>query len=833
LNAFETISAAAQKVGYRQEALVRNYAFADVLTATATTRCVELAAFTQTPPSYRSAALAVVTSDDQSGLDARELVQQYRALGAPLLFVVAGDAVTLWQVRGGTPPRILERLTISELPALFERNSDAWRPDAIHRAKSIGAVETGYQLDFVDAGLLPAIESELHVKLDRLLVDALAAATNARRSGDGVDTRLIFRMVFRLLAAKVLQDRHSSWAKKWNPDDLPSVLQNIESYYSLDKMPILGQQQLPLAANAVWDTLRNGISFSNISADDLAFVYENTLITPETRKLFGTHSTPRQVAEYIVQRLELHHHKPESLRIYEPFAGAGIFLVSALRHLRDLLPVTLTDQQRHEFLTARISGGEIEPFACEVAKLSLILADYPNHNGWKIEELDLFEGDLLKERLRSNNVILCNPPFESFSKKEKADYKIAQTVNSKPMAVLDAALDAHPLCLGFVLPRPFIVEGQFIEQRKRIEKLYENVEIVELPDRIFNASTIEAALLIARNKRKINSSKITLRSTEIFDRDRLRFLKRGDVTAQRQVLRDVDDNLGDLWIPPLSELWHYLCDYPKLNSIFDIHLGARWKYDQALAVSPVKKKGFVPGLFNAEDVRQFFIPKLSFIDLDPAHLTHALGRDWLSPKIIANAVRLSRGPWKLAATVDRQGLGFSQQLLGLWPKSTDIALEDYAAVLNSPIANAFLSTRYPAHRFRIASFGELPVPPSLPGRTREFVLEYMELASSSEIFQNREKHLIELLDAIDAAVLDAYDLPLRLERELLNLLHDVKRPVAHPWTNWDERHSMPGLHLGEKLAGRYQPYGGWVVKVFDALPEEEASVLRIFGNGDS
>ena len=33
---------------------------------------------------------------------------------------------------------------------------------------------------------------------------------------------------------------------------------------------------------------------------------------------------------------------------------------------------------------------EAEAFACEVAGYSLILADYPNPNGWQIEKADVF-----------------------------------------------------------------------------------------------------------------------------------------------------------------------------------------------------------------------------------------------------------------------------------------------------------------------------------------------------------------------------------------------------------------------------------------------------------
>src|SRR3546814_3398135 len=102
----------------------------------------------------------------------------------------------------------------------------------MHRAKSIGAIDRNYQLVFVDLGLLPAIEGEIHLKLDRLWVDTLTAASNAQR-GKAPETRLLFRVVFRLLAAKVLQDRHHPYAQGWDAADLASILSAIESYYSL------------------------------------------------------------------------------------------------------------------------------------------------------------------------------------------------------------------------------------------------------------------------------------------------------------------------------------------------------------------------------------------------------------------------------------------------------------------------------------------------------------------------------------------------------------------------------------------------------------------------
>ncbi|MGO9171127.1 MAG: N-6 DNA methylase [Rhodomicrobium sp.] len=828
MNAIDIIAKAARSTGYRHEAIVHNYSFADVLVSANTTRKVSLAAFTQTPPSYRSAALAAVSAG--SG-DALELVNAHRALGAPLLFVIEGDQVTLWQVRGQAPPRMLERLPVDDVPALFERYKSAWHPDAIHRAKSIGAIDRNYQLDFVDVGLMPAVEGEINLKLDRLLVDALTAASEAQKE-KVPDTRLLFRVVFRLLAAKVLQDRHHPYAQGWDPTDLSSVLRAIESYYALPSVPIRAQN-IPDAFSTAWDHLQRGISFANISSDNLAFVYENTLVTPEARKHFGTHSTPRQLAEYAVSRLELHRYKPEDLWIYEPFAGAGTFLVSALRHVRDLLPVSWSDQKRHDFLVGRLSGDEIDSFACEVATLSLILADYPNQNGWHVAESDLFEDGVLQRRMGSNNVILCNPPFEAFTELERTKYAIARQCYSKPAAVMTAALDAHPLALAFVLPRPFILDQQFSEQRRKVEQLYGDVELVELPDRIFGASTIESTLLIAREPRPPAPSFIRLRSTEVADRGRIAFLKTGEITSQRESTRPVEvPPTGDLWIPPLQALWEYVRSLPRLDAYFDIHRGIEWKSGQDEAWSDQPHAGYRQGLHTARGTRQYVTPDPVWLDCRPERLLYkAIDLPWDRPKLVVNAARLSRGPWRIAASLDKNGLVCSQQFFGLWPCKplSDIQLLTFEAILNGPLANAFLAVKSPARGIRLQNLSKLPVPSSLPSQAGEMVLEYLRLLGQYAALDQDAEQLQALLTQIDAAVLGSFDLPTRLERQLLEFFSGADRPVVHPWRHWNTTHSTPGLTLSEKVSGRYQPYGSWIQKVFQPLPSNEATLLRTYG----
>lgn len=56
-------------LGYPAEALLSDYSFADVLSPAGETRQVALAAFTQTPPSYRTAAFGVVEAKSGSVIE--------------------------------------------------------------------------------------------------------------------------------------------------------------------------------------------------------------------------------------------------------------------------------------------------------------------------------------------------------------------------------------------------------------------------------------------------------------------------------------------------------------------------------------------------------------------------------------------------------------------------------------------------------------------------------------------------------------------------------------------------------------------------------------------
>ncbi len=760
-------------LGYRDDAVRREYAYSDVWVASGGTRSVPMVAFTQTPPSYRSAAFAVAEGTASS---AQALVDSHRALGAPLFFVIEGDEVSSWQVYARQAPRLLDRFPVDLLPETFRLHRDEWTPDVIHRAKSIGRVDTNYQRDFVDIGLIPAIEGEIHTKLDRLIREAVA---DVRQVSDGQTMRLLFRGVFRLLAAKILTDRQSARAQSWDADNVADVLSAMGEYYALGKDTQIWPAHTLALLDPVWRAFRAGFSVANISADDLAYVYESTLVTPQARARFGTHSTPRHVADYILDRFRLWEFGAQPLNVYEPFAGAGVFLGSALRQMRDGLPHDWSDEQRHDLLIRHIGGAEIDPFACEVAKLSLILADYPNANGWKIEEKDLLAKGALSVRLKGHDVILCNPPFEAFTAEERARYPDAHAIDgSKAVFALSTALQAKPKMLGFVVPNTMLVDRRYRAQRRAVEQLYRDIELVSLPDGVFNVSQLDTALLIARDLHEPGAAQ-RIRSSAVYDADKKRFAVDRTPSHVSEETRDTPTTAdGTLWSPPLQHVWSTLRDFPHLGDLVHGHWGLRWhgKLKETPRVFDVPGRDRVPGHMDSSTLDQFVLHAPRYLDAGPGAVRWGHTYDWEAPKILANAGRLSRGYWRLAAAVDRERRRASQQFIAFWPVSNgaDIDLDAVAALLNGPVVNAFLAEHSFDKRFRIRTLETAPVPKHIPKELGELSRAYAAAARQAD---SRPEDLAQLLSAIDALTLEAYGLDTDLTRDLIAAFGMNERPI--------------------------------------------------------
>ncbi len=156
---------ALQRIGYLRSNLRNDYSFADLLAASPSTETAGLAAFTSYPFTYASAAATLLAP----GSDPRAI----RSLGAPLVFEHRGDHLVQWKVTTSDAEPVAEHPLGAFEDAAIARQAE-WDPDAIARTKLARLRLSPQQLDFVDIGLLPAIDAEARRKLDAVLQRAVA-----------------------------------------------------------------------------------------------------------------------------------------------------------------------------------------------------------------------------------------------------------------------------------------------------------------------------------------------------------------------------------------------------------------------------------------------------------------------------------------------------------------------------------------------------------------------------------------------------------------------------------------------------------------------------------
>jgi len=772
-------------IGYEPEYLVRDYGFKDLFVQGTPERRVPLAVFGWKPFSYDSACLAVIVSNGKSGAD---LVTDFRALGAPIALEVGEGRLAAWKV--GSDARATEKrdeVGEKDIGKLFKKYEQEWSSEQIIRAKNIPFDLGPKQLDFFDLGLIPALESHIREKLDRLIPDTLNASRNVyeKKTGRMPETGKLFRLVFQVLASKVLHDR-----KELNFDSLSGV-SDTDKLLEMARQIYGGKPQSVIEDRDTQETVVSNIwtrfDFLNLSVEVLAYIYEKTLVDPKTRKRLGIHSTPYNIARYIVHKLPIEHIPRDQLRIVEPCSGHGIFLVAALQRLRELLGNTMTPQERHNYFVKVLSGYEKDQFAVEVNRLCLMLADLPNHNDWRLYNDDVFTSEKFISELKRASIVLCNPPFEKFKNEEYASYKNLKYRN-KPIELLNRILEnIHPNgMLGFVLPQKFLDGRDYAQVRRTLAERFEEIDLVSLPDRVFHISQHETALLIAKKPVRHHKSKTTF--TFVKEGDRKRFLDTYNFTWQAQEQKTPFEAEATIAIYPLRNIWERLSHLSKLRDIATVHRGIELSYSapqiqtsQKIHYSSSRQPGSRKGYcLTEETIKVFFPPSAGYLVLEEGRLKwdDILRYPWEKPKVLLNAHRTSRGVWRYAAFIDKEGIISLKNFVALWPNKPNASLEYLAAILNSPLANAFVAAHERGRDNRVKTIQNIPVPELSyydKQSIYQLVQEYMTQFQQRILTDNAV--LRDILLQIDAIILKGYNLPPRLERELLDYFRDETRPV--------------------------------------------------------
>ena len=796
-------------LGYKGALLELDYKFADWFSPDGGERSVAAAAFGQTPVSYDSACIGVVLAN---GLRCESLVNRCRALGAPVILEVDGEEIREWSVSRKTDGHgLVDTYRSNRLSEMLAARASEWRPQQLLRLKNIGSYQWNQQLGLF-TGLLPELEERIQGKLDPLLRETLSQVRLAYVSSHGREPNAsqIFKLLFWTLTAKVFYDRQVRSFSKLS-GDADQLLTAVARHYGEEVPRLLTREAREIAADRIW----REFDFRNLSVEVLAHIWANTLVDDETKRKLSIHRTSRSIVRYMVERIPFDHSGDDKRIILELCSGSGVFLIGAMNALRQNL-YGASAVERHQYFVQHLAGIEADPFAVEISKFALTLADFPNPNGWHIEMGDVLHDRLSSRLLQQAGVVLCNPPYSDFEPPERDKYSTEFV--QRPAAILSQALRRmHPQgVLGFVMPRTFVDgRGGYSAVREQLARRFATIEITLLPDRAFEADS-EIALVIATDPIPHHACRIVNRKVNDNAHAWSQFEEMHEVSSDYAAELSVEDAKVSLVVPELPEVWNFLLTYPKLEEVAELHRGIEWKLpltergketgNRSRLIKPEPAEHFRPGIAPQTNFFIFEQPPYAYLAFDPKlQRTNAWKQAWDKPKTILNKAARSRGNWRIAAFPDSVGLACYQTYIGVWPKTGLFDEFLLAAILNSPVANAFVATREGKTDVTKETLMQIPVPIFTEVQRielRRLVKEYQKVTSELPL-AGMKGDPEALLKRIDATVLSGYRMPPRVERQLLDFFADQERPISHSFSEYFPKDLRVFFPLAEYLSPNF------------------------------
>jgi hypothetical protein len=691
-----------------------------------------------------------------------------------------------WWKQGAASAEWIESIPFDRVGSFFQSHQDDFSPEAVYRAKTLGRVRSEYQLSFVDLGLMPLIEEEVGEALSRLIERNVSGLRNRLGWSEvsGEQGHWLLKSVFWLVSGKILRDKQVPHFEDIELADVEGVFARVAKHYGTTPLRAGSRQQLA----ALEESARAIDQFSSLAlttTESLACVYENTLISKETRVSLGTHSTPSYLVDYIVGHLvDWIEDIPENDRsVFEPACGHAAFLVSAMRLLTQLLPPEKAiPSRRGPYLRSRLHGTDRDAFALELARLALTLTDIPNPDGWDLRVEDMFIGDRLAEQTSGKTILLANPPFEDFTDDELAAYAKADTeilVNNKATEMLRRTLpELQPgSVFGVVVPQT-VLHGAFAEDVRRF--LIEHFELREVslfPDKIFSFSDAESSILLGRRLPKDSRKRTTLTFRRIREWQMARFRETYTAPSSRTIeqARFNANVRWDMRVPDLEEVWLALADNPKATDLAEFGTGLVYHGKDLPPGVPTDSAERFPGAYQGyirleRRLQIHQLPKLYWMNLaEEAILRRRAGTTVGVPQVLMNYAPVSRGPWRLKAFIDHKGRPVASAFLTARPLAC--SLESLWALLNSPVANAYAFCHLGKRHNIVGDMRRIPMPGGMAlGEIETAARKYLEVAAA----RPDSDELYRLMLQVDAAVLRQYALPVDLERALLSL-----------FTGWD------------------------------------------------
>lgn len=710
-------------------------------------------------------AIQEVTDDSE---EARYL-EGAKYLATPIVIISKNKHVRVWNIE----PQKTTLLNDNEeniIHLYFERNRFEFMSDNLINAKM------GYrQINIFEAlGLIDFSREATCKILSEEFEKGLIAAKQyleERKTVNNQDLNNITSITMHVISALIINS-------KVNPNEkipdifelLTSLSQTYKEYFSDNLMFKYGKTLL----TEIYKNLNKDINYQSVDHELLGYFYESTLLqlnetkAENIRKQFGIYYTPRILSQEIVLSIPFESIPFDERYILDGTCGSGSLLLSACKRLEDLASYEKTGFDRHDYLTRMIQGYDIDKFASEVARLSLLLYSLPYGNQWNIHAGNLLHID--KSKIQIPSVVLGNPPYEEVRGNSQKIQKAA--------AFLDKYLDwlHDDGFIGIILPESFLQNDSTIPQRKKLLNEFDIIELWMLPGQIFknNCSTI----VIIAQKKKVQKDNITKIKVLVRNKQSIRnYFKHRKwdfelfVNIQKRWKSEANYKIS---ISPIEDILQKIAKDKKTigditYNVMGIMLPSNYNFSQT-------NDEWVPYIANANNFRKYVISPEMCDNADFIHY-HMSQEEEIAIKKEYNGLRLRRNyentyaasnkilvkmsstPGEINcidALVDEDGYYPSHSFFVIVSKNKKVSNYVLCALINSKIINAFVRRACVKRTLTTSVIRNIPVPDFSDIQINQ--LEQYHINIKEAYALNDRKEVAEIQEKIDDIIFEAFEL---------------------------------------------------------------------------
>lgn len=705
-------------------------------------------------------------------------------LATPIVIISKNRHVRVWNIA----PQKITLLNDNEeniIHLYFEKNRFEFMSDNLIDAKmgyrQINIFEASGLIDFSRKATCKILSEEFEKGLI-----AAKKYLKKRKNINGQDLNNITSITMHVISALIINS-------KIKPDEkvpdlfelLTDLSQTYKDYFS-DKLMFKYGKGLLIE---IYNDLNRSINYQSVDHELLGYFYESTLLQlsetkAETiRKEFGIYYTPRILSQEIVWSIPFESIPVDERYVLDGTCGSGSLLLSACKRLEELVSYEKTEIDRHNYLTRMIEGYDIDKFASEVARLSLLLYSLPYGNKWNIHAGDLLR--INKSKIQVPFVILGNPPYEEVRGNSQKKQKAA--------AFLDKYLEwlHDDGFIGIILPESFLQNDSSVSQREKLLNEFDIIELWMLPGQIFenNYSTI---VIIAR-KKKVEDEKLTKIKVLVRNKESIR-----SYFKQRKWDFEFFVNIQKRWknepkykisVSPVEDILQKIIKGKKtIGDITQNVMGIMFPSNYNF--SRMQFDGWIPYIANANNFRKYVISpqmrdNVCFFDYHMSEEEEKkikkdykglrLRRDYESIYAASNKilVKMSSTPGEINcinALVDEDGYYPSHSFFVLISEDKKVSNYVLCALINSKLINAYVRRECVKRTLTTNVVRSIPVPEFSDVQISKIEQCYMSI---KEACTSEDKEKVEKIQkTIDDIIFEAFNLE-QGEKEKIEKLFEV------------------------------------------------------------